>query len=365
MDVLYASLQALFIILIVGGLSLLAQWARKNRAAEISLVVIVLFVSFLVCMLAAVVALVGLSDLSTAYDLPPGLYAGSAAVMLLAGLAGFALCVPPLLNITGRRPATPEYEVGKHDPGSLGNGHRSLEVSRVRGWWSDPPIFFALWIFTIVLANSAVNLLIFALMPDQTGQTLAEAGRLSAVTFLLGEVPFAVVAVLGVGFGIRRSFRESLARLGYGPIALPQLGFVALFVVGSMLLYLVFSWLFFTLQPDLAEQVTEVSTSLFGPQDLGPIGVVLFALLLGLGAAIGEETLFRGAVQPALGILPTSVLFASIHIQYGPSVLLIYIFFISVGLGLLRKRYNTTTSFLAHAGYNFSSTLLAYFLGGP
>ena len=88
---------------------------------------------------------------------------------------------------------------------------------------------------------------------------------------------------------------------------------------------------------------------------------VLFALLIGVGAGLGEETLFRGAVQPVLGILPTSVLFASMHVQYGPSLLLCYIFVLSLGLGFLRRRFNTTASVLAHAGYNFVSVMAAYF----
>jgi uncharacterized protein len=365
MEVFYALVQALLIILFVGGLSFLAQWSRKDRAAEISLIVIVIAVSFLVCVLSAIIAFIGLSGSVSASELSPIISFGSAAIILLAGLAGFALCVPPLLKITGRHRAKSEYEPSKHGSESIANERRYPVKNLSGGWWSDPPIFFALWMFTLVLAYSAVSLLVFALAPDETADTFISAGRLSPVIFLLGELPLAVVAILGVGLGIRRGFRESLIRLGYGPVTLPQLGFVALFVGGSLLLYFVFSWLFFALQPDLADQVTEVSESIFSPQGLGPVGLVLFALLIGIGAAFGEETLFRGAIQPALGITLTSILFASIHLQYGPSVLLIYIFVISVGLGFLRKRYNTTTTFLAHAGYNFSSTLLAYFLGGP
>jgi hypothetical protein len=51
------------------------------------------------------------------------------------------------------------------------------------------------------------------------------------------------------------------------------------------------------------------------------------------------------------------------HFQYGPSLLLGYLFIISIGLGLLRKHVNTTASFLAHAGYNFLAMLLTYFFG--
>src|SRR3712207_7585562 len=58
-------------------------------------------------------------------------------------------------------------------------------------------------------------------------------------------------------------------------------------------------------------------------------------LFRSVGAGLGEETLFRGAVQPVLGILPTSILFASMHVQYGPSLLLGYVF-------LLRSEEHTS-----------------------
>jgi TM2 domain-containing membrane protein YozV len=51
------------------------------------------------------------------------------------------------------------------------------------------------------------------------------------------------------------------------------------------------------------------------------------------------------------------------HVQYGPSLLLGYIFVLSTGLGLLRRYVNTTASFLAHAGYNTLGILAAYFFG--
>jgi uncharacterized protein len=117
------------------------------------------------------------------------------------------------------------------------------------------------------------------------------------------------------------------------------------------------------LQPDLYRKVGEVSQRLFDPQGLSLLSAVLFALLIGVGAGLGEETLFRGAVQPVLGIPLTSVLFTSMHVQYGPSLLLGYIFVLSIGLGLLRRYVNTTASFLAHAGYNTLGILAVYFFG--
>jgi hypothetical protein len=51
------------------------------------------------------------------------------------------------------------------------------------------------------------------------------------------------------------------------------------------------------------------------------------------------------------------------HVQYGPSLLLGYIFVLSIGLGLLRRYVNTTASLLAHAGYNTLGILAIYLFG--
>ena len=41
-----------------------------------------------------------------------------------------------------------------------------------------------------------------------------------------------------------------------------------------------------------------------------------------VGAGICEEVLFRGALQPRLGLPATALLFASTHVQYGLSIIL-------------------------------------------
>ena len=96
------------------------------------------------------------------------------------------------------------------------------------------------------------------------------------------------------------------------------MGIVALFVGAALALSLAADSLFARLQPDLYRQVGEISESLFNPAGLSAAGAVLFALLVGVGAGLGEETLFRGAVQPKLGIAATSVLFASMVVSTAP-----------------------------------------------
>jgi membrane protease YdiL (CAAX protease family) len=276
-------------------------------------------------------------------QMPPGVYAQqllavTAVPVAISGLIGLALCVPTLRKIVGRRP----------------NGE----------FWTDPPIFLALWLFaTVLLANNLVGILGFEQLNQVDAFSLGTGGRVPPVAILASQLPFVVIALLGVGAGIRRGPRETLARLGYGSISLTHMGIVVLFIVAALALSLAADALFSQLQPDLYRKVGEVSQRLFDPQGLSPVAAVLFALLIGVGAGLGEETLFRGAVQPVLGIPVTSVLFASMHVQYGPSLLLGYIFVLSIGLGLLRRYVNTTASFLAHAGYNTFGILAAYLFG--
>jgi membrane protease YdiL (CAAX protease family) len=329
-------LSSLSVTVFVGILALLAQWSRKSRRAEISLWVVVVFLSLLTLATGTLLGAVSFTGQMPAEVYPPGLLVVTAGAVAAAGLIGLALCVPTLRKIVGRRPN--------------------------EGFWSDPPIFLALWLFvTVLLANNLVGILGFEQLERGGAFSLGTGGRVSPGVILASQLPFLVVAVLGVGAGVRRSTRQTLARLGYVPISPKQLGVVALFVVSAFALSLAADQLFSLLQPDLYRDVGQVSRTLFDPRGLSPVSAVLFALLIGLGAGLGEETLFRGAVQPALGLLPTSLLFASMHVQYGPSLLLGYIFLLSIGLGLLRRYINTTASFVAHASYNVISILAAYF----
>lgn len=332
-----AAILTLLVTLFIGGLALLAQAARKSRGAEVTLIVALLVLSLLAAALGTVTGVGLLLTATAGGDTPPEQLAFAAAggAAILVGLVGIALCVPPLRKVLGRPTDNP--------------------------FWSDPPIFLALWLFVMVLANNAVSFLIFTQEPDVA--RLFPGGRVSPATLLTSELPFILVALLGVGIGVRRNLREALARLGYGLINMKHLGVIVLFIGAATALAAAADVLFARLQPDLYRQVGEISDILFNPSGMSPASAVLFALMIGVGAGLGEETLFRGALQPVFGIVPTSILFASMHVQYGPSLLLGYIFLLSIGLGILRNRINTTASFLAHAGYNCLGVLLAYFLG--
>jgi uncharacterized protein len=110
--------------------------------------------------------------------------------------------------------------------------------------------------------------------------------------------------------------------------------------------------------PSSLDQLQKVMDNLFG--NLMTVGG---AIALGLSAGISEELLFRGAVQPRLGLLPASVLFAVGHLQYSLTLATLQVFLIGLVLGLVRKRTNTTLCILIHASYNTVGVLMG--LGQP
>ena len=324
-----------FITIVVVALALLAHLGTRNRVAEVSLLVMLLVGSLFVLGFGVLLGVLGPSFLVPAVELSISTLRMMSLLAIVAGLAGIAICVAPLLRMRSRRAGDQK--------------------------WTQPPVVLALWLFVMVLASNVMDLASFT---ETQGTFTKGLHRLSLSDMLTNELPLLVVAIVGIGVGIRRNPRQALARLGYGSISVRQLGVISLFVVVWIVLGFVNDELFRYLQPDIYNQVGSNTEKLFVPQDLHPLAAVLFALVLAFSAGIGEETLFRGALQPVFGIALTSVLFASMHKQYGPSVALAYIFLLSVALGVLRRRLNTTASLLAHASYDFLLTILAYFGSG-
>jgi uncharacterized protein len=165
---------------------------------------------------------------------------------------------------------------------------------------------------------------------------------------LLGqEVPFLVLALVGVGIFQRRNTTDSGARLGF---VTPAWWHVALAIAAAGVFFAVSNGadsLSHALTPSVAQRVDQTTQHLFG--GLGdPAGLIALALIPG----ICEEALFRGALQPRFGIVVTALLFTSIHAEYGLSLDVPTIFVISLGLGFIRKYTNTTTSAACHVAYN-------------
>lgn len=186
----------------------------------------------------------------------------------------------------------------------------------------------------------------FQLSTDAVARVTASA-PLDRLDVLFGELPLLLAALLGVGLFTRRTFRESVERLG---LVRPAWWQVVLGLAAAGVFYAV-SQLGDELQrivtPDLSERLGHATQHLYG--GLGdPIGIAFIAVCAG----IAEEALFRGALQPRLGLLTVALAFVAVHVQYGISFDMLVVFILGLGLGLIRKYANTTTSTITHVGYN-------------
>lgn len=179
---------------------------------------------------------------------------------------------------------------------------------------------------------------------------------LTVLDLFQDELPFLVVALAGVGIVMRRNWSGVARRLG---LVVPAWWHVtlALAAAGVFLAFGaqmdVFSH---QLTPDIAHRVDATTQHVFGQLN-NPIDIVALALIPGLC----EEILFRGALQPRIGIVATALLFAAIHTEYGMSLDTVAIFLIAIGLGLIRKYANTTASCTCHVTYNL---LVGFGVGG-
>ena len=74
-----------------------------------------------------------------------------------------------------------------------------------------------------------------------------------------------------------------------------------------------------------------------------------------------EELLFRGAIQPLLGVWFTSLIFALIHFRYLKKIVLILVTFsISIGLGLITE--HTGSWFSAYIAHMLIDFILGIFI---
>jgi len=256
---------------------------------------------------------------------------------------------------------------------------------------APPPPFFAPRVGAVLLVTGAVAFLplliptvrralaeVLPLHPQRpvhtlavvyavyfVGITLAQyAADVSAQLFSMGvQVTLAVLwvqggffvalSLAGVGFPVRRSFGEALRRLGLAGLNGRQVGAVLVTVAGLEAFDYLVNLAWFAWDPASFERISALNERLFAGL-VTPAG----ALSLGITAGVGEELLFRGAVQPRFGLVLTSAIFALAHTQYAVSPALLEVFAIGLVLGVVRERVNTTAAVGVHALYNIVNVLL-------
>ena len=170
---------------------------------------------------------------------------------------------------------------------------------------------------------------------------------------------FIIMGLFGVGLWLRRSTDEVTDRLGLHMPSGRQWGLVIGLTIAFVLLDQGVAWAWANFDPISFERIGKVSNALFGGL-ISPLG----ALTIGLSAGLGEELVFRGALQPRIGLLFTSFLFAVIHVQYGLSPAVFQVFLLGLVLGVIRQRGNLTMAIALHTLYNASLVALTLIFPG-
>ena len=206
----------------------------------------------------------------------------------------------------------------------------------------------------LVLAGYLAGNTLFALTQDVLLELITAGVTVTIVDILLQQIAFVIIAFFGAGYLIRRDLRQVSRRLGLERPTANQL-LLGLATIG---LLIVLQWVigvaWALLDPEQAQVLGDLNESLLAGFD--SVGEWL---ILAVASGVGEEILFRGALQPVFGIFFTSILFAIVHVQYGLTPITLAVFLLGLILGILRRRTNTTVTIFVHFGYNFILGLFA------
>jgi membrane protease YdiL (CAAX protease family) len=209
----------------------------------------------------------------------------------------------------------------------------------------------------LIVVNLWVTL---AIGLDALADTLA-AGPEMTTNSIVGmtwtqDLLMALMAFIGVGWLVQRNWRQSLSRLGMMlPTWRQALG--SLLLAGIFVVLLIgMEWLLARFGIGFDEDVERVTEQIVGPLMMTIPGI----LTLGLAAALGEELVFRGAMQPRFGLPLTAILFALLHSNYGITLSTGVVLILGLVLGWQRIRYNTSSAMITHATYNIVLGMLAF-----
>lgn len=298
-------------------------------------------------------------------------FTGGLYVLML----GVGLSLVAFAAMTGSQPDLAEQTPVQFDaPWALALGVFGSAVSgllvlipAVRRWLArlipiDPDSIVhavALSLSLLIVVNLTVTLGIgldnLATMLAQTEEETGVAA--TSIAGLWGQqILMVLLAVVGVGWPIRRSFGVTMQRLG---IVVPTRRQVLIGLVGGvgMVGVVIMSEALVGLAGFGADpNVERLTEQLLGPLFTSPFGVIT----LGVAAALGEEPLFRGAAQPRFGLLLTATLFALVHSNYGITFSTLIVFALGLVLGVVRSRHNTTTAMILHACYNITLGVIGY-----
>ncbi len=225
---------------------------------------------------------------------------------------------------------------------------------QIRGFDPDRPIHVvALGLALLFFIQTLTDYILAGGQADVLANNLEESKLILSAILTAGLL--LSVSFVGSGIGTDRPWAAVLHRLGLRRPTLAELTMGA----GAAVALIAFQfcagtvWLLVT-PSDVFQQQTQLTQAI-----AGSVTSPLAALIVAVSSSIGEEVAFRGALQPVLGLGPTTLLFALTHIQYQFSPATLIILVVGLVFGLLRKYYGTSSAITAHFLYNFVLLLLA------
>jgi len=186
---------------------------------------------------------------------------------------------------------------------------------------------------------------ILAMMQEGGFQTAPQEQVRSSLYGLIWALPASLFAV---GFPQKRTFRETRERLSLiwptRTQVLLAMAAVVVVVAANMAVDTLSTRLWHAMGWNTTDQ--EMFAMLFA--GIGTAGAIVIAV----AAGIGEELVFRGVLQPRLGIVLPTLLFTAAHAyQYNFDGLL-QVLLLGLSFGLIRKFSSTTVSAFVHGGYD-------------
>lgn len=192
---------------------------------------------------------------------------------------------------------------------------------------------------------------------------LASAPEARSIDFAVCADFFSTLLVVAVGIGllIRRNPREVLFRLSLVKPGAKE-ACLGVLLCGFTFFY-DYVWSLFTHTPNspLPAVMRDFNVGSYSAHgDLG--SVLLLSIGIALVAGLEEEITNRGALQPALGIVPAAFMHAALHTQFNAAPLfMVQIFGWSMLMGTAKYYTNTTTTIIAHGLFNLISCFLIGF----
>jgi membrane protease YdiL (CAAX protease family) len=204
-----------------------------------------------------------------------------------------------------------------------------------------------------IMLSVAAFLLVTFLLADEPVEVEAMSSGEMLAALVTNFLAFVALAYVAVGYRNYRNGEEATARLGISRPTTHQILIGLVAVVPAFILSMVGSALTAIFQPDVVDNLERnIDNLTAGVQN--PVG----AIILGLSSGIGEEVLFRGALQPRFGIVLTSLFWVLLHTQYDVTWVMFGLLLLGFLLGYIRNRYGTVAAIITHAVYNTLVVLL-------